>query len=137
MSDLFEHVYRPREFARTLHSVTKDDGVVVITTPNQSSLLARVSGRNWVSYKIPEHVFYYTPQTLGRTVAPWFEIARVRSEGQYCTLEFLAERAKTLSRPLGAASLRAVRALGAGRLPVYVNSGSMTAVLTKRRDVRA
>jgi SAM-dependent methyltransferase len=137
MSDLFEHVYRPREFARTLHGITKDDGVIVITTPNQKSLLARVSGRRWVSYKIPEHVFYYTPATLRRAVAPWFEIAHERSDGQFCTLEFLAERVKTLSRPVGALSLYAVRALGVSRVPVYVNSGSMTVVLKKRRAVES
>lgn len=132
MFDLFEHVYHPRGFLSDLHAATKDDGVVVITTPNQRSLLARASGRNWVSYKIPEHVFYYTPETLRRMASPLFEVALVRSEGQYCTLEFLAERAKTLSRPFGGALARAVSLIGASRLPVYVNSGSMTVVLRKR-----
>jgi hypothetical protein len=61
-----------------------------------------------------------------------FNVVFVRSEGQYCSLEFLAERVKTLSRPLGVNLQRVVRALGAGALPVYVNSGSMTVVLRKR-----
>jgi len=133
MFDLFEHVYRPREFLATLDEITRDDAVVCITTPNHRSLLSRASGRNWVSYKIPEHVFYYTPDTLRRTVAPLFEIALLRAEGQYCTLEFFAERLKTLSRPLGSALLRAVRGLDAQNWPVYVNSGSMTAVLRKTK----
>lgn len=132
MFDLFEHVYHPREFLRVLHAATKDDGIVVVTTPNQRSLLARVSRKNWVSYKIPEHVFYYTPETLRRTVSPLFEVLFVRSEGQYCSLDFLAERVKTLSRPLGGALLRIVRVSGVGEVPVYVNSGSMTVVLRKK-----
>jgi SAM-dependent methyltransferase len=132
MFDLFEHVYHPREFLRALYGVTKDDGVVVVTTPNQRSLLARVSRRNWVSYKIPEHVFYYTPETLRCTMSPLFEVVFVRSEGQYCSLDFVAERLKTLSRPAGSALLRVVRVLGASDLPVYVNSGSMTIVLRKK-----
>ena len=131
MFDLFEHVYHPRTFLATLHAVTRDDGVVVITTPNHESLLARLSGRNWVSYKIPEHVYYYTPATLRRMVAPLFAVELIRSEGQYCSLEFLAERVKTLSRPVGRMMLRAVRGLGAQDRAVYVNSGSMTAVLRK------
>jgi hypothetical protein len=133
MFDLFEHVYRPREFLATLNEITRDDATVCITTPNHRSVLSRVSRRNWVSYKIPEHVFYYTPHTLRRTVAPLFEVALVRSEGQYCTLEFFAERLKTLSRPLGSALLRTVRGLGSKDWPVYVNSGSMTAVLRKTK----
>jgi SAM-dependent methyltransferase len=132
MFDLFEHVYHPREFLRVLHTATKDDGIVVVTTPNQRSLLARASRRNWVSYKIPEHVFYYTPETLRLVASPLFEVALVRSEGQYCSLDFVAERLKTLSRPLGATLLGAVRGLGVGHLPVYVNSGSMTVVLRKK-----
>jgi cyclopropane fatty-acyl-phospholipid synthase-like methyltransferase len=134
MFDLFEHVYHPRQFLAILHTITKDDAVICITTPNLQSLLSRMSGRRWVSYKIPEHVFYYTPDTLSRIVAPFFEIALLRSEGQYCTLEFFAERLKTLSRPLGKALLRIVRQVGAKDWPIYVNSGSMTAVLRKAKD---
>ena len=135
MFDLFEHVYHPREFLRAVHRIIKDDGIVIITTPNYESALSLVSGRRWVSYKIPEHVYYYTPRTLGRMVGPLFEVALVRSEGQYCSVSFLAERTKTLSRPLGGGLLRAAHYLGAEGLPVYVNSGSMTAVL--RKSLRA
>ncbi len=131
MFDLFEHVYHPHEFLRTLHAITRDDGIVTITTPNHRSLLARVSRRNWVSYKLPEHVYYYTPETLRHMVAPLFDVELIRSAGQYCTLEFLAERVKTLSRLAGRAMLQTVRSLGLKDVPVYVNSGSMTAVLRK------
>ncbi|MDT7541201.1 MAG: hypothetical protein QOE33_1105 [Acidobacteriota bacterium] len=136
MFDLFEHVYHPREFLSALHAATKDDGIIVITTPNRRSLLARVSRRNWVSYKIPEHVFYYTPETLRHITSPLFEVALVRPEGQYCSLDFLAERIRTLSRPLGGALSRIVRRLGAGALPIYVNSGSMTVILRKKFELQ-
>jgi SAM-dependent methyltransferase len=132
MFDLFEHVYQPRAFLQTLHAITKDGGVVVITTPNQRSLLARLSGRRWVSYKIPEHVYYYTPATLTRMVAPPFKVELMRAEGQYCTLEFLSERIRQLNAPVGRGLLRVARTFGAKDLSVYVNSGSMTAVLRKR-----
>ncbi|HYY43393.1 MAG TPA: class I SAM-dependent methyltransferase, partial [Pyrinomonadaceae bacterium] len=135
MFDLFEHVYQPHEFLAALHAITRDDGLVVITTPNHRSLLSRVSGRRWVSYKLPEHVFYYTPETLTRMVAPLFRVELMRAEGQYCSLEFLAERIKTLSQPAGRTLLRAVRLVGAGDVGIYVNSGSLTAVLSKRAGV--
>lgn len=131
MFDLFEHVYEPREFVSHLHTITKDEGIVVITTPNQRSLLARLSGRKWGSFKIPEHVFFYSPETLKRIVAPHFNIEYMRSEGQFCSLEFLSERLKTLNRPLGRVMLPMVRSLGVNEWSVYANSGSMTAVLSK------
>jgi cyclopropane fatty-acyl-phospholipid synthase-like methyltransferase len=129
MFDLFEHVYNPRAFLSLLSSIASDDGIVVITTPNHRSLLSRLSGRKWISYKIPEHVYYYTPDTLRRMAAPDFKIDYLRSEGQYCSLEFLAERLKSLSPVVGRMLLSTVRATRMQRLPIYVNSGSMTAVL--------
>jgi SAM-dependent methyltransferase len=132
MFDLFEHVYHPRAFLTSIYEITKDDGIVVITTPNHRSFLSRLSKRNWVSYKIPEHVYFYTPETLRRMVAPLFEVELVRSEGQYCSFEFRSERVKTLSRPVGRVMLSVVRGLGVKDCTVYVNSGSMTAVLRKK-----
>src|SRR4051812_14878697 len=131
MFDLIEHVYHPVDFFRLVATCLKDDGIVAVTTPNHDSLLSRVSGRNWVSYKIPEHVFYYSPKTLAQVAAPLFRVVRVRSEGQYCTLAFLAERLKTLNATLGASVSRLCRGK-LGNLPVYVNSGSMTVLLEKQ-----
>lgn len=132
MFDLFEHVYHPHQFLSALHEVTKDDGIIIITTPNHESLLSRVSGKGWVSYKIPEHVYYYSPRTLRKMVNPLFDVALIRPEGQYCSLAFLADRIKTISRPLGSGLFQIAHRLGAQDLPVYVNSGSMTVILRKK-----
>lgn len=131
MFDLFEHVYHPTRFLSILSNITRRDGIVVITTPNHRSLLSRVSGRRWISYKLPEHVFYYTPETLSMMVKPFFRVETVQSAGQFCSLKFLAERLKTLNRPGGNLISLLVKAAGAGDFVVYVNSGSMTTVLRK------
>jgi len=131
LSDVFEHVYRPLEFVQALHETIRDNGMALVTTPNHRSVLSRLSGRNWISFKIPEHVYFYTPETLKKLVTPLFTIERLQSDGQYCSLEFLAKRIKTLSRAVGTAMHSSVRAMGLGGLPVFVNSGSMTAVLRK------
>lgn len=131
MFDLFEHVYHPTNFLSTLHSIMKPDGIVVITTPNHRSVLSRVSGRRWVSYKLPEHVYYYTPDTLSKMVKPFFTVETVQSAGQYCSLQFLTQRVKNLNQSVGRVMSRVVNSMGIGELVVYVNSGSMTTVLRK------
>jgi hypothetical protein len=75
-------------------------------------------------------VFYYSPATLAQVASPWFKVLRVRPEGQYCTLDFLAERVKTLSPVVGELLLKGMPK-AARRLPLYVNSGSMTVILEK------
>ncbi len=132
MFDVFEHVYHPVAFLSLVSAITKENGIIVITTPNQRSMLSRLSGRKWISYKIPEHVYYYTPDTLKQMAEPYFKLEHVQAAGQFCSLEFLADRLKTLNVLAGKAMMSAVNTLGIKRWAIYVNSGSMTAVLRKR-----
>jgi hypothetical protein len=41
-----------------------DDAVVVVKTPNFASLNRRVMGMRWSGFRFPDHVNYFTPQTL-------------------------------------------------------------------------
>ena len=40
------------------------DGVVVIKVPNYACLARRLRGRRWCGYRWPDHVNYFTPQSL-------------------------------------------------------------------------
>jgi hypothetical protein len=37
---------------------------MVLTTPNMASVLRRLMGRSWPSFKVPEHVAFYDERTL-------------------------------------------------------------------------
>ena len=129
--DAFEHVYEPRRFLDAAHALLEPGGLLAITTPNVESLLARVSGRGWVSYKIPEHVYYWAPATIRRALEPRFEVLEIRRAGQYATLGFLARRALGIGPRSPALLRQAAGALGGTR--VYADNGSLTAI-ARRRD---
>ncbi|MGZ5380652.1 MAG: class I SAM-dependent methyltransferase, partial [Thermoanaerobaculia bacterium] len=130
--DVIEHVYNPKALAVDLAWHLAPEGRVVVATPNVKSLLARVTGRRWVSYKIPEHVAYFSPSTLARALAPGFEIEHVSSCGQYVSGDFLLSRIGD-ALPFGGGLLRAAsRLLPPGRAALYANSGSM--LVTARRS---
>ena len=129
--DAFEHVYDPRGFLQAAHRLLKPGGLVAITTPDPTSLLARVSGRRWVSFKIPEHVFYWSPATIRRVLDPCFEVLELTSAGQYATLGFLLRRLLRLGGRTPAPLRPLVAALN--RLSVYANNGSLT-VIARRRE---
>jgi SAM-dependent methyltransferase len=123
--DVVEHVYEPRRFAAALARALKPRGSVLIATPNVRSLLARATGRRWVSYKIPEHVTYFSRKTLADALAPPLRLVRAAPCGQHVSLPFLLERVGA-ALPLGGGILRAAaRGRAFSGLTLYVNSGSM------------
>jgi 2-polyprenyl-3-methyl-5-hydroxy-6-metoxy-1,4-benzoquinol methylase len=122
--DTFEHIYDPKKFVAAVHSLLKPNGVFAVTTPDPTSALAKISGRNWVSFKIPEHVFYWSPVTIRRVLEERFKVLEIRRAGQYATLGFLFRR---LFRLQGAHPF--VTFLN--RFSVYSDNGSLTAIARK------
>jgi 2-polyprenyl-3-methyl-5-hydroxy-6-metoxy-1,4-benzoquinol methylase len=130
--DVIEHIYDLRQLAVDLAWHLAPEGRIAIATPNVESLLARMTGRRWVSYKIPEHVSYFSPRTLAAALAPGFEIESVSPCGQYVSLDFLLARVGD-ALPAGRGLLRAAaRLFRPGRPALYANSGSM--FVTARRS---
>jgi SAM-dependent methyltransferase len=132
--DAFEHVYEPQRFLESAHRLLAPRGVLAITTPDPTSLLARVSGRHWVSFKIPEHVYYWSPATIRRALEPQFDVLELTSAGQYATAGFLLRRALRLGARTPAPLQPIVAALN--RVSLYANNGSLT-VIARRREPAA
>jgi 2-polyprenyl-3-methyl-5-hydroxy-6-metoxy-1,4-benzoquinol methylase len=62
-SHVIEHVPEPKEMLLEVRRVLKDDGHVIVTTPNVTGWHARFTGRNWRS-AIPDHVHLFSIRTL-------------------------------------------------------------------------
>lgn len=129
--DTFEHVYDPKKFLSAIHRVLKPGGVLAITTPNPASLLARLSGKNWVSFKLPEHVFYWSPETIRKILElnREFEVLKIHRAGQYATLGFLFRRLFRLGNNPGRLLSGVVNLLN--KFSIYSDNGSITAIARK------
>ncbi|MFZ5857888.1 MAG: class I SAM-dependent methyltransferase [Chloroflexota bacterium] len=127
--DTFEHVYHPLEWLTAARRVLKTGGLLAITTPDPSSLLAKLSGKNWVSFKMPEHVFYWSPETIRRALAKDWDVLEVNRAGQYATLGFLFRRLFRLATPSGFAK-SLINFLN--KFSIYSDNGSMTVIARKR-----
>lgn len=66
--DVIEHLEDPVSLVRALSSHLEENGVVVIATPDVSSLMAKIMGRRWWNYRVA-HVGYYNRATLTRLMA--------------------------------------------------------------------
>lgn len=62
--NVIEHVYNPIEFMMDLRQRLSKRGTLVIATPDIGSFWYKVMKRRWPSFKIPEHVVFYTEKTL-------------------------------------------------------------------------
>ncbi len=135
--DVVEHLYDPRRLAEDLDAHLSPGGRLLIATPNCESLLARLTGPRWVSYKIPEHVIFYSPRTLREALRPLFELERVRPCGQLASLDFLFERTAAALPAGGGVLRRLARIPAARRVTLWANSGSMLVVARRPLDGKA
>lgn len=79
MSSFLEHESQPLELLKRLHRVLADEGWVVVKVPNYACWNRRLRGARWCGYRFPDHVNYFTPETLRRLASEArFEVVRQR-----------------------------------------------------------
>jgi len=128
--DTFEHIYHPLEWLAAVRRVLKLGGLLAITTPDPTSLLAKISRKKWVSFKLPEHVFYWSPSTIRQILAEGWEVLEIRPAGQYASLGFLLRRLLRLpSNPRGIIKWKLDLLK---KFSVYSDNGSMTVIARKK-----
>jgi hypothetical protein len=60
--------------------VLKRGGTAVLTTPNASSLTARMFGRRWINWHTPYHMHFFTPRSLRRAAElAGLEVASIKT----------------------------------------------------------
>ncbi len=62
--EVLEHLNYPVQEIINFNSLLKKGGVVYITTPNFNSLSRRILGKSWSVINFPDHLCYFTPDTL-------------------------------------------------------------------------
>jgi cyclopropane fatty-acyl-phospholipid synthase-like methyltransferase len=130
-SHLIEHLTTPADFLATASRMLRPGGLIVLVTPNIKSLLSRVSGSRWVSFKIPEHVSYYDPGTITELLSrSGFSVSAVDSAYQHYTLPFVASRVRELLHPVSRAVPPVERLSFLRNRHIRVTSGSMRVLAT-------
>jgi 2-polyprenyl-3-methyl-5-hydroxy-6-metoxy-1,4-benzoquinol methylase len=62
--DVLEHVLDPLEFLLLVHRLLSPLGKIVLSVPNQNSLICKIMGKNWYFYIPEEHLHYFNPFTI-------------------------------------------------------------------------
>jgi 2-polyprenyl-3-methyl-5-hydroxy-6-metoxy-1,4-benzoquinol methylase len=69
MWDVIEHLPDPAGSLREIARILKDNGLLVVATPQLDSLDARLFGRFWIGYEIPRHLTIFSLRTLSQMAA--------------------------------------------------------------------
>lgn len=64
MHSYLEHEVRYRDVLRGVFRVLRPGGRAFVRVPNFASLNRRISGARWPGFRYPDHVSYFTPDTL-------------------------------------------------------------------------
>lgn len=64
MHSFLEHEARPKVLLERLRSVLTPDGLVAVKVPNFASWNRVFRGGRWCGFRYPDHVNYFTPDTL-------------------------------------------------------------------------
>lgn len=64
MCSFLEHECQPLRLLQRLHRVLGPGGSVVVKVPNFDCWNRVIRGRKWCGFRFPDHVNYFTPQTL-------------------------------------------------------------------------
>lgn len=78
MWDVIEHLSDPKAFIAKARRILKPGGRIVITTGDIAGIIPRWRGDKWRMVHPPTHLYYFTPDTLGKLLAnEGFEVVRV------------------------------------------------------------
>jgi SAM-dependent methyltransferase len=64
--DVIEHLPEPQSTLSLCRRYLNPGGIIVITTGDFASLYARLTGRHWRLMTPPQHLWYFTPQSMRR-----------------------------------------------------------------------
>lgn len=110
--DVIEHVHNPRDFLRRCYNLLAPGGVLLVSTPDMGSWIARAMKRRWF-YILSIHVFYFTQKTMSALLrAAGFRDIESERYLLRTRLAYVAEKSKNYLGPLGTAMQATIRALG-------------------------
>jgi 2-polyprenyl-3-methyl-5-hydroxy-6-metoxy-1,4-benzoquinol methylase len=74
---VLEHLETPRETLQKIHRILKDDGLLIIESPDFSSPQSIFFKDKWQALELPRHLYHFSPKTLRKLLkSAKFEIVK-------------------------------------------------------------
>lgn len=134
MFDVIEHVPDPDAFILNARRLLKDNGILVMTTPNMDSIYSKAFKRAYWFIELM-HLYYFTPNSLRKCISKaGMQTQMIRRHKKVLRLGYAIERVGGLVRPLRRLSRRIAQMPPFSRAIVSFYAGQMLLVARKREQ---
>lgn len=133
MWDVIEHFYNPIEAIKKAFKLLRDDGTLVLSTPNVNSYPARLMQARWVGYKLSdEHLTYFSLDTISKLLEKsGFQVVKKTHIGKHVSIPMLADRA-SIYNPLLGSLIKSSTPLLPSNYFLYVNPFDIMCIYAKK-----
>jgi 2-polyprenyl-3-methyl-5-hydroxy-6-metoxy-1,4-benzoquinol methylase len=132
MWDVIEHVKDPYEVLKKCYDALEKDGIIAIGTPDISSVVATILGKN-NPYLVRMHLLFFSPKTLETMLENiGFTVIKKYKYGRIFPLSYIFDRIK-INHPLYKLCKRYISAIGfISNLPIRLNLGDSFAIIARK-----
>lgn len=96
--DVIEHMPDPNGSLKEINRIMKPGGTLVVSTPDYSSIFAKIFGRKWW-FLLSHHLFYFTPRTMKMMLEQnGFKVKVKKLHWQKLNLQYMIDMVKHLSK---------------------------------------
>lgn len=136
MWDVVEHVPDPCALVQKANEVLRREGLLVLSTGDVDSLVARVSGTRWHLFNVPQHLSFFSKETITRLLErQGFRVLCIDHSGSFYTIGYLSYRMRTCYQwRLWQAVDTLVHRLALKDVEVYVNLGDVMTVCAEKAE---
>jgi SAM-dependent methyltransferase len=125
--DALEHVPDPRQTLAEAYRILRTDGLLVVSTHDIGSLVARLLGSKWYQLGLHLHLYYFSHKTIRQmlTIVGFRDITVTRkTAGKVCSFRFLVDKLNTFNPTQFKLANKMLNALPAlARRGIYINPG--------------
>jgi len=136
MWDVIEHLPDPVGELALCRDLLRPGGLIVLSTPDLESLVAKITGPRWMGFKLAdEHIYYFSRKTITLALeTAGLEMVEITTIGKHVTLDFFARRLSMYTPRLARGLGRAFDLLGMQNGAVYVDPRDLMRVVARRKD---
>lgn len=135
--DVIEHVRDPVSVCRTLMSLLKPGGYLLLSTPDMGALSAKVMKQHWAFMIPPLHLGYFSRRSFAYLFSKQTpaNIRAYRTQGKWTSLAFLFYKINQISSLLAPqAVLNWLSSSRVGRLNLYIPTNDIIYLVAKKPE---
>lgn len=137
MWDVIEHLKSPHDTLSEINRLLGPNGILIFSTGDAGSFLAKLTGKYWHLMTPPEHLFFYNNDNLNKLCqSHGFCIKEVMRLGKRASFGFILLKARNVMGPIIAPIQFLVKTLKLDRNELYINLGDIMTCIASKESFR-